>query len=169
MDADNKIIELAKPVQPEIKADAADQQEAESNEHPIATAIDLFLHKCQDIKSSVAFVAVAAQLREKRFEKLLKDLEEGLTDRIGDACEIMKRIGKKGEMVKEDSYHNWPLFKSFRTNADFLKTYEEIYGRPFVTELQKKAEDKALSSVADVVASKPSSTPSEISSEPPHI
>lgn len=65
-----------------------------------------------------------------------------LRDRTSDACRIMKNIGKRGEFVKEESYHVWPLFSKFRLSPEFLKTYEEIYGRRFVVELQKEADKK---------------------------
>jgi hypothetical protein len=52
----------------------------------------------------------------------------------------MKKIGKEGELIKEQAYHTWPLFKAFRTSPQFLKTYEEVYGRPFIVELQKVAD-----------------------------
>lgn len=56
------------------------------------------------------------------------------------AVKLMHKIGKSGELVKEQSYHVWPLFRSFRENAIFLKTYEEIYGHTFIKELHKEAE-----------------------------
>ena len=74
--------------------------------------------------------------------------EAVLRDRVADACSIMKTIGKHAELVKEESYHVWPLFSSFRLTPEFLKTYEEIYGRPFAVELQKEADKKKETLVA---------------------
>jgi hypothetical protein len=34
------------------------------------------------------------------------------------------------------------LFREFRSRAEFLEAYEEVYGRPFIVELQRAA-DKA--------------------------
>lgn len=63
-----------------------------------------------------------------------------LLEKYNDAARIMKRIGKKGEFVKEYSYHDWPLFRKFREKDVFLKTYESIYEYPFTAELQRTAE-----------------------------
>lgn len=65
-----------------------------------------------------------------------------LNERLVEACGIMKKMGKNGEMIREESYHIWPLFKLFRVTQEFLQVYQEIYGHPFVSELQKAAADK---------------------------
>lgn len=56
------------------------------------------------------------------------------------ACEIMKVIGKKGEIVSEHAYHTWPLFRDFRSNSKFRDTYKAIYGYSFLEELKREAE-----------------------------
>jgi hypothetical protein len=66
-----------------------------------------------------------------------KIAEAVLCDDFDKSAEIMKRIGKKGELSNEEAYHRWPLFRAFRQNPKFLETYEIIYGYPFVVELQK--------------------------------
>ena len=69
--------------------------------------------------------------------------EAVLQDRFVDAATLMHKIGKKGELVVENSYHSWPLFHVFRERPEFLTAYEEVYGHPFVSEL-KRAADVAL-------------------------
>lgn len=56
------------------------------------------------------------------------------------ACEIMKVIGKRGELVSEHAYHTWPLFRDFRSNTKFRNTYKAIYGYSFLEELKREAE-----------------------------
>lgn len=55
------------------------------------------------------------------------------------AAEIMLGIGKKGQMITEQGYHEWPLFKGFRESNEFLKAYETVYGRAFVQLARKDA------------------------------
>jgi hypothetical protein len=66
------------------------------------------------------------------------------------AVEIMKRIGKKGQIVQEYSYHIWPLFIDFRKTSEFLTAYEEIYGYSFVQELKREM-DKEKQKLNDQV------------------
>lgn len=68
--------------------------------------------------------------------------EAVLRDRDSDACDLMKKIGKQAEYIKEESYHVWPLFSTFRLTPGFLKAYQEVYDRPFIVELQKEADKK---------------------------
>lgn len=67
--------------------------------------------------------------------------EAVLRDRFEDAASIMTRIGKAGEMVREESYHIWPLFTKFRESPEFIAVYAEIYGYPFVTKLKRYADE----------------------------
>ena len=64
-----------------------------------------------------------------------------LRDQTEDAVAMMKQIGKRGELVHEVAYHQWPLFNTFRENAAFYKTYEEIFGYPFFLKAEKNAEE----------------------------
>lgn len=68
--------------------------------------------------------------------------ERVLMDEFGEAATIVRRIGKAGDILTEEAYHVWPLFREFRSRAEFLEAYEEVYGRPFIVELQRAA-DKA--------------------------
>ncbi len=64
-----------------------------------------------------------------------------LRGRYDTAAEIMERMGKRGELLSEAAYHDWPLFREFRDAPQFLKTYEKIYGHSFTEELTRKAAD----------------------------
>lgn len=72
-----------------------------------------------------------------------------LRSEFEDAAETMRRIGKEGEILRESSYHEWPLFREFRDSEYFLKAYEEIYGYSFVSELKRATEEKKAESDAD--------------------
>ncbi len=63
----------------------------------------------------------------------------------------MKKIGKAGEFVTEESYHQWPLCYRFRVSKEFITAYKEIYGHPFIGELKKastRIQDSAKSDIA---------------------
>lgn len=50
----------------------------------------------------------------------------------------MHIIGKN--QVFQINYQEWPLFRKFRKTTEFMNTYEEIYGKPFVYEEMKEVE-----------------------------
>jgi hypothetical protein len=54
-----------------------------------------------------------------------------LEERYDDAVEIMKSIGKTGEIIEQSDYHTWPLFTKFRERPEFYAAYFQIYGEPF--------------------------------------
>ncbi|WP_159053695.1 hypothetical protein [Variovorax sp. PMC12] len=59
-----------------------------------------------------------------------------LKDEYAEAVEIMKSIGKAGEIIQQSCYHSWPLFTEFRKQPEFYKAYAEIYGEPFSETVQ---------------------------------
>ena len=63
-----------------------------------------------------------------------------ITDNYKEAQELMKKIGKKGELIDELSYHDWPLFRDFRDSDEFFCGYEEVYGYKYSTKLNELAE-----------------------------
>lgn len=65
-----------------------------------------------------------------------------LTGAYDEAAELMKKIGKEGELITELSYHEWPLFREFRDREEFFCGYEEVYGYKYSTKLSALAEDK---------------------------
>jgi hypothetical protein len=64
-----------------------------------------------------------------------------LNDRFSEAAQIMRQIGPKGELLSEEDYHTWPLFRDFRGNQDFLDAYQAVYDRPFIDQVSKVAAD----------------------------
>ena len=62
-----------------------------------------------------------------------------LEDRYIDAADLMKKIGKEGELITESSYRNWPLFWNFRKSPEFLTTYEAVFGYSFKTSVAAAA------------------------------
>ena len=65
-----------------------------------------------------------------------------LTDNHEDACRLMTRMGKQGELISELAYHDWPLFREFRDTDGFFKAYYEIYGYQYSSKLNKLADKK---------------------------
>lgn len=64
-----------------------------------------------------------------------------LCDHLEDAKDLMLKIGKKGELVSELAYHDWPLFRDFRSTEAFFSAYAEIYGYDFVDKLSSLANE----------------------------
>jgi hypothetical protein len=67
-----------------------------------------------------------------------------LRSEFDEAASIMLRIGKASELVVESAYHEWPLFREFRESEEFLRSYEEVYGYSFVSELKRSTEERKL-------------------------
>lgn len=65
-----------------------------------------------------------------------------LTDNFSDAKKFMLRIGKTGEKIIELSYHDWPLFRDFKTSKEFLSAYKTIYGHQFLERAIEKTSGK---------------------------
>lgn len=63
-----------------------------------------------------------------------------LLDDYKEAARLMEIIGKEGELISEESYLTWPLFRQFRSSSEFRETYEKIYGYSFVAEAKKEVE-----------------------------
>lgn len=57
-----------------------------------------------------------------------------LSDKFSEAADLMISIGRRGEILDELSYHDWPLFYKFRESSEFLNAYEIIYNISFISE-----------------------------------
>lgn len=64
-----------------------------------------------------------------------------LLEEYGDAKGLMIKIGKEGDLVCEEAYHDWPLFKKFRERQEFLDGYEEVYGVKYLAKLSEIVHD----------------------------
>ena len=82
-----------------------------------------------------------------------------LAERYGDAAGVMRRIGRGGEILSEDSYHEWPLFRDFRGSGEFLAAYKDVYGYAFTEKLQESA--NAAAEATERVS--PKSMPEDVS------
>lgn len=47
-----------------------------------------------------------------------------------EATDVMRRIGSSGP-VKKHSYRDWPVFKEFRNQQEFVACYHEVFGEAF--------------------------------------
>jgi hypothetical protein len=59
-----------------------------------------------------------------------------LRECYGDAVEIMKSIGKTGEIINQPDYHTWPLFARFREQPEFYDAYFQIYEEVFAEKVE---------------------------------
>ena len=66
--------------------------------------------------------------------------EAVLTDDYARARELMIRIGKKSEIITEDSYHTFPLFNAFRESDEFREGYQQVYGHEYLVEVRRTVE-----------------------------
>lgn len=102
----------------------------------VNTAIALKnLKRIDEMKTLLTSVDWSASVRDFRFAVCI------LEDRLEDAVSIMKQIGKRGELVHEIAYHQWPLFNHFRESPLFHAAYEEVFGYPFYLKAEKNAEE----------------------------
>jgi hypothetical protein len=59
-----------------------------------------------------------------------------LHEKYLDATEIMRSIGKTGEIIRQSDYHTWPLFTRFRERPEFYEAYFDIYGEAFAEKVE---------------------------------
>jgi hypothetical protein len=68
-----------------------------------------------------------------------------LEDNFDEAIKVMESIGKSGEIIRQHSYHTWPLFHKFRERSEFYMTYERIYNEPYLAHVPKDGKDASIS------------------------
>lgn len=77
------------------------------------------------------------------------------------AAKIMRRIGKSGP-VDQNDYRDWPLFKSWRKQQEFLDAYQEVFGEAFSkrasVKKQENVDDAAMSDAQELKSLPPSET-----------
>lgn len=59
-----------------------------------------------------------------------------LHEKYAEAVDIMRSIGKNGEIIDQADYHTWPLFTRFRERPEFYEAYFEIYGEAFAEKVE---------------------------------
>jgi hypothetical protein len=86
--------------------------------------------RCKRIMKAVDWSAKSDQFR-------LADAV--LADDWARAAKVMRRLGKDGA-VDQNDYRDWPLFREFRKQQQFLDAFEEVFGTPFPkrSEVKKK-------------------------------
>lgn len=52
-----------------------------------------------------------------------------LRDDYATVVRLMRQLGKSSEMVTEEAYKTWPLFREERKRDDFLAAYAEVFGQ----------------------------------------
>jgi hypothetical protein len=67
---------------------------------------------------------------------------EIILENYTEASSIMEKIGEEGEIIDELAYHDWPLFRDFRSNKEFFRGYESVYGYKYYSKLSEIAEDE---------------------------
>lgn len=75
------------------------------------------------------------------------------------AAALMRKIGPQGQILKQQSYHTWPLFNGFRETPTFLDAYESIYGHAFVAKVQESAAQVIRELAEDEVEGAPTTSP----------
>lgn len=61
-----------------------------------------------------------------------------LSEQFGEAVQLMKSIGRSGEIIEQTAYHTWPLFTRFREHPEFYEAYFAVYGEPFAEKVETK-------------------------------
>lgn len=64
-----------------------------------------------------------------------------IREEYDEAKTLMKKIGESGQLIYEEAYHDWPLFKKFRESEQFLEGYEEVYGVKYLAKLSELVTD----------------------------
>ncbi len=72
-----------------------------------------------------------------------------LNEKYLEAGQIMREIGKQGELIEQLDYHTWPLFINFRDKQEFQDAYLSIYGVSFI---DKVSEDMKQQIWKDVIS-----------------
>lgn len=70
-----------------------------------------------------------------------------LVDDFPEASRLMKSIGRNGEIIRQNHYHQWPLFFKFKKHQEFFVAYEQVYGEPFSESISDDAVGEKLITV----------------------
>lgn len=81
--------------------------------------------ECDEILQSIDWSAKADHLRLAYLV---------LADKYADAGDLMRRVGSDNPMLSKQSYRDWPLFREFRRQPQFLEAYQEVFGEGFAVE-----------------------------------
>lgn len=73
-------------------------------------------------------------LKTEDWDGSIRDLRLAVAvveEKYDNAADLMRKIGKEGELVRDFGYAKWPIFREFRKSPQFLKAYHDIYGIEF--------------------------------------
>lgn len=92
------------------------------------------------VKNTSGLVSAKKILDRKDWSATIHDFKLAravLLDEFDLAKDYMLKIGESSELVYEDAYHDWPLFKQFRETEQFLEGYELVYGVKYLAKLSE--------------------------------
>ncbi len=96
-------------------------------------------------------------LNEVDWSSSIRELRLGvavLRDSYDEAAELMRGIGKSGELIDQDGYGEWPIFRIFRDSDQFKTAYRGVYGMEFAVDSvsgSKKTSEESDTSLADKI------------------
>jgi len=105
--------------------------------------------------------SAALKLLEGDWSASIRDLRLGvevLRGNYDNAAKLMRDIGRKGELVDEQGYRKWPVFREFRASEEFVRVFHEIYGKEFA-ESTKDDVDNCNSADVEFVETRISESP----------
>jgi hypothetical protein len=79
--------------------------------------------------------------------------EAVLTDQFDAAEGLMRAVGKDSQTLGQNEYQEWPLFREFRTSAQFGRAYREIFGQSF-SEVATQSAGHVVSEAKDIAGSR---------------
>ncbi len=133
----------------------------------------LRLNYAQSLKWAGDHLRAKKILDETDWSSSIRDLRLGvavLREQYTEAAQLMRQIGKSGELVDQTSYSEWPIFRVFRSTSEFRLAFRDIYGIEFgtnppkIVDLQEKesASPPSADTVTDAITSLIPSTNGEI-------
>jgi hypothetical protein len=54
-----------------------------------------------------------------------------LRDKFSEAAGLVQKIGTRSDYVNEAAYREWPIFREFRQNSEFLDTFKMVFNKEF--------------------------------------
>jgi hypothetical protein len=99
----------------------------------------LIINKALALKALGKFDEAKSIIKDEDFSSAVIDFKMAREVILGNknkAFDYLRRIGKQGEFISEKSYLIWPLFNDIRSDPDFAKLYNEIYGKNLIEELE---------------------------------
>lgn len=102
--------------------------------------------KCDEILAEFDFSAMKDDILIAKY---------ALEDDVTNVVRLMKKIGANSEIMCDEAYATWEIFKDMRNNVDFQRTYQDIFGKPLYEDSIKSKDDdlgKSLQAVLEEMA-----------------